>query len=284
MADKNQEPAVELNRRQALTVLGAGAVTLTATHLGVAYEAAQWAERAPREQAGDLAAEVQKLQGLLALYENLEKIGIDAIIAAGLGGFKGFLDKLQGGVALLKDGVTATEGAVSNAHDTFAALRSGIQLAEQGVANVAALLKNAEDWLGQTTSPLKPLLDQVHQFFDDLLSKIPFGVGDNIRKTLDGLIGLVVAIPDMVTAVNTNLLEPLRTGWLSDDGAQNLQGALLDPITQKVLEPLKSLLDDVDQTLSHWESDISTPVQSALDGRRQVRSQIADYKQKHGMS
>ena len=283
MATQQTDEMITLTRRQALTALGASAVALTATHLGVAYEAAQWAEQSPRQQASDLAAEIEKLQGLLALYENLEKIGMDAIISSALAVFKGFLDTLRGGVGLLREGLNAAEGAVNSFHNAFATLHAGLTLAGDAVNNVAALLKNAESWLGQTTSPVKPLIQQVRDFFNDLLSKIPFGVGDNIRKTIDGLVGLVVAIPNMVQDVQTNLLEPLRAGWFSDDRAKNAQGALLDPVTQ-VLEPLKKFLADVEQTLAHWESDVATPVQTTLAQRAKVQKQIAAYKQQRGMN
>ncbi len=234
MADEKQADTIALTRRQAMTALGVGAVTLTATHLGVAYEAAQWAEQEPRQQASDLAAEIEQLKGLVALYENLEKLGVDAVISGALTTFKGFLETLRGGVGLLRDGVNAADGAIQGFHDTFGAIRAGLKTAEDAIANIAALLKNAEDWLGQTTSPVQPLIQQVREFFDNLLSKIPFGVGENIRKTVDGLIGLVVAIPNAVMAVNTNLLEPLRAGWFSDDNGKNVQGALFDPVSQKV--------------------------------------------------
>ncbi len=284
MADENQADTIALTRRQAMTALGVGAVTLTATHLGVAYEAAQWAEQEPRQQASDLAAEIEQLKGLVALYENLEKLGVDAVVSGALPTFKGFLETLRGGVGLLSDGVNAADGAIQGFHDTFGAIRAGLKTAEDAIANIAALLKNAEDWLGQTTSPVQPLIQQVREFFDNLLSKIPFGVGENIRKTVDGLIGLVVAIPNAVMAVNTNLLEPLRAGWFSDDNAKNVQGALFDPVSQKVLQPLNKFLGDVDQALAHWESDVSQPVQATLGQRAEVRKQIAAYKQKYGMS
>ncbi len=284
MGEEKQAETIALTRRQAMTALGVGAVTLTATHLGVAYEAAQWAEQEPRQQASDMAAELEQLKGLVVLYENLEKIGVDAVISGAMTAFKGFLNTLRGGVSLLRDGVNAAESAINGFHDTFGAIRAGLKAAEDAIANIAALLKNAEDWLGQTTSPIQPLIQQVHQFFDDLLSKIPFGVGENIRKTVDGLIGLVVAIPNAVKEVNTNLLEPLRTSWFSDDNGKNVQGSLLDPVSQKVLQPLEKFLGDVDQTLAHWESDVSQPVQATLDQRAEVRKQIAAYKQKYGMS
>ncbi len=286
MADQQSklDETIRLTRRQVVTTLGLGAVTLTATHLGVAYEAAQWERQQHQPEIADLTAEVEKLRGLLALYENLEKIGIDAVISGALSGFKIVLESLRSGITLLRGGTGAAEGAISGFQNTFAALRNALTTAEQAVNNVAALLKNVEDFLGQTTSPVEPLIRQVRQFFDDLLGRIPFGVGDNIRRTIDGISGLVIAIPSMLPDVKTAFLEPLRATWFSDDNAKNIQGLLLDPITQKVLEPLKQFLDDVDQTLARWEGDVAKPVQGALDRRDAVRQEIADYKSRHNMS
>jgi hypothetical protein len=282
-AKSQDDDKITLSRRQAVTALGVGAVALTATHLGVAYEAGQLAKQAPEQAASDLAKEVEKLKGLVALYETLEKIGIDAIISGAMSVFKGFLDTLRGGVGLLRAGVSGAEGALNSFQNTFAAIRDGLKAAEDGVNNIAALLNNAEVFIGDATTPAKPLVEQVRQFFDDLLGKIPFGVGDNIRHAIDGIVGLVVAIPSGIAAVSSKLIQPLRTGWFSADSAKNIQGALLDPITQNVLEPLKKFLGDVDQTLAHWQGDVATPVQAALDQRDAVRKQIAQYKEQHNL-
>jgi hypothetical protein len=286
MANKESkmDETITWTRRRVVTALAAGAVTLTATHLGVAYEATQWEQQQHQPEIDELKAEVERLKGLLALYENLEKIGIDAIISGAVSVFRGLLEGLRGGVALLRGGIGAAEGTISGFQSTFAVLRGALTAAEQAIANIAALLKNAQDFLGQTTSPLDPLIQQVRQFFDDLLGKIPFGVGDNIRHTVDGIAGLVIAIPSMVLAVGTGFLEPLRATWFSDDAAKNVQGSLVDPIKHSVLEPLDKFLDDIDQLLARWESDVATPVQGALGQRDAARKQIADYKSQHNMS
>jgi hypothetical protein len=286
MADEKSklDETIRLTRRQAVTTLGVAAVTLTATHLGVAYEAAQWERQQHQPEIADFTAEVEKLKGLVALYEDLDKIGVDAIISSALTVFRGVLEGLRASVGLLRGGVGAAEGAISGFQNTFATLRGALTVAEEAVSNVAALLKNVEDFLGQTTSPLEPLIRQVQQFFDELLGRIPFGVGDSIRRTIDGISGLVIAIPSMVLEVRTTFLEPLRATWFSDDNAKNIRGVLLDPITQKVLEPIKQFLDAVDQTFVQWEGDVAKPVQGALDQRDAVRQQIAEYKNQHKMS
>jgi hypothetical protein len=88
----------------------------------------------------------------------------------------------------------------------------------------------------------------------------------------------------LVASINTKLIGPLRTSWFSDDNAKNIQGALLDPITTKLIKPLKNFFADVDQVLAHWESDVAMPVQAALQQRESVRKQIAEYKRQNGMS
>jgi hypothetical protein len=281
--ESKMDETITWTRRRVVTALAAGAVTLTATHLGVAYEAAQWEQQQHQPEIDELKSEVEKLKGLLTLYENLEKIGIDAVISGAVTVFKGLLEGLRGSAGLLRGGIGAAEGTISGFQGTFAVLRGALTAAEQGVDNVAALLKNVQDFLGQTTSPVEPLIRQVRQFFDDLLGKIPFGVGDNIRQTVDGVAGLVIAIPSMVLTVKTGFLEPLRATWFSDDNAKDIQGALLDPINQTVLQPLGRFLDDVDQTLARWESDVATPVQAALDQRDAARKQIAEYRSQHSI-
>lgn len=277
------DETITWTRRRVVTALAAGAVTLTATHLGVAYEATQWEQQQRQPEIDQLKGEIEKLKGLVALYEGLDKIGIDAVISGALSAYKGLLDGLRGGVSLLRSGISAAGGTISGFQSTLAVLRGALTVAEQAIDNISALLKNVQDFLGQTTSPLDPLIRQVQRFFDDLLGKIPFGVAENIRQTVDGISGLVVAIPTMVLTINTSLLEPLRATWFSNDRAKDIQGSLLDPIQHTVLDPLGKFLDDVDQLLARWESDVSKPVQAALDERGATRKQIADYKSQHNM-
>ena len=298
-ADPRDAPA--LTRRQAMFGVGVGAAVLVGTNLGTAYVVSQ-STRQEVEQAAHvkiadaqttlaqtqaqvqaLQAEIAKLQGLLFLYESLEKIGVDAIIAGGLNVFHTILEGLRGGVNALRAGMDTTETALANVDGAFAAIRDGLKTAEDAVANIAALFQNTQKWLSQATSPVAPLAEQIGQFFSDLLGKIPFGVGDTIKHTIEGLTGLTVAVPSMITSVNAALLEPLRAGWFSEDNARNLQGTLLDPLRGHVFEPARQLLADVEEAIRKWEEQVQAPLQSALDERAVVHQQIDEYKKQHDL-
>lgn len=303
---------INLSRRQAIAALGAGAVAVTVVGAGAAYEAATQARDEPlkqldaaqkqaselQKQNGDLQAQLSDMEaqlsdmqndlivhkGLVALYSTLESIPMDTVIAGALGGYKALLDGLKGGVDVLRGAVKAAEGALDGLQNTFTLIRGALVVAEGGVANVGALLKNVQDLLNTTTAPAQPFIEQARQFFDDLLGKIPFGAGDQIRKTVNGTVGLVVAVPSMLSSVKDGLIAPLRDGWFSDDSAKNLQGALIEPLKQNLLEPIVKFLDDVEATLGRWESDVSKPINAALADREAVRKQIGDYRQQHGLN
>ncbi len=228
--------------------------------------------------------QLQLYQGLGGLYATLDNIGIDSVVGTALVAFKGSLDALQGGVNLLREGIVSSENALDNFERAFANIRTGLTSAESAWANVGALLKNAQDLVGQATSPVLPFVDQAGRFFDDLLAKIPFGAGEGARQTLNGIKGLMVAIPDALDTLDDSLFSTLREGWFSDDNARNLEATLAKPIVNGVLQPARAFLDRVDLTLNDWETKVTQPVNDALAQRKIVIEQISEYKNKHNLA
>ncbi len=295
---------ITLTRRQAVAALGAGVVAAGGAVAFTGIEATAWAKRAAAQQLADLQFQLSELQqknndaqkqlvaaqlqieiykGLTGLYDTLDKIGIDSIIGAALGAYKGSLNALEGGLNLLREGIIKAENALDNFENAFAAIRRALTSAENAWANVNALFKNVQELVAQASSPILPLLDQARKFFDDLLGKIPFGAGEGARQTLNGITGLLVAIPGALDALDDGLFRTLREGWFSDDNARNVEATLAKPITQGVLKPARKFLDQVEATLNSWELQMAKPVNSALSQREIVQKQIAEYKKKNGL-
>jgi exonuclease VII small subunit len=309
--DEQPSDKIQLSRRQAVAALGAGVLVAggAAAFTGVEITAEQ--QRAAEQQRQDMQLQVDELQknhaavqsqltgaqaqlaatqvqlevykGLVGFYETLDGIGIDSIITNALNTYQATLNALGSGVDALKAGIVTAENALDSFEQGFASIRSALDAAENAWANVSALFKNAQDLIKNATSPLLPLVDQATKFFSDLLGKIPFGVGDSVQQTINGIIGLIVAIPSAGDVLQNGLFKTLRDGWFSDDNARTLETRLAKPITNSVLEPLRTFLDKVDSTLQAWETQVSKPVNDGLAQRKILQQQINDYKKKNNL-
>lgn len=304
MADKTTD-GITLTRRQAVAALGAGVIVAGGAVAFTGVEATAWAKREAELHIQDMEfrlAELQKknddaqrqlaaaraqieiYKGLTGLYDTLDNINFDALVGAALGAYKTSLTALQGGVNALREGIVRAENALDNFENAFAAIRNALDSAERAWANINALFKNAQTLLAQASSPILPFVDQARRFFDDLLGKIPFGAGEGARQTLNGITGLLVAIPSALDALDDGLFRTLREGWFSDDNARNLEATLTKPLITNVLQPARNFLEQVETTLGTWETQVAQPVNNAISQREIVLKQIADYRTKNGLA
>jgi hypothetical protein len=228
--------------------------------------------------------QIEIYKGLGGLYDTLDNIGIDSIVGAALSAYKGTLNALGAGVNALREGIVNAENALDNFENAFAGIRGALTAAENAWANVNALLKNVQTLIAQASSPILPFVDQARKFFDDLLSKIPFGAGESARQTLNGITGLIVSIPVALDSLDDGLFRVLREGWFSDDNARTLEATLTKPIISNVLQPAREFLEHVERTLDAWETQVAQPLNAALAQRKIVQAQIADYKKTHNLS
>ena len=312
MSEKSSDK-VSLTRRQAFAALGAGVVVagsaaalagaavtnqaeqnaaLQVQNLEMQLDALQKKNAEVQTQLADTQKQLSDTQnqltaanvqieiykGLVGLFDTLDKIGLDAVIGSAIGAYAATLAALEGGVDALKAGIISAENALDNFEKTFASIREGLTAAESALANVGALLKNAQELVANATSPILPFVEQAQKFFDDLLGKIPFGAGDAARKTINGIVGLMVGVPAALTELETGLFRMLREDWFSEDNARSIENTLTKPIVDGLLEPLRKFLEQVDAALNDWEAQVTRPVNNALSQREIVQKQIASYR------
>ncbi len=258
-----------MTRRQLLIAAGAGAIGVAAT----AYGLTQTSD----ETRAQFDKELSKLRSLIALYEQLDKIGLDNILANGLSMMRGLFDALKLGVKLMRDGVNAAENAWKSFQNTLLALRKTADQIGQMAGDLQKKFQAAERLVVSVIGTALPLAESIGNFFNSLLSKIPF-VGEDLRRAANGLVDLVRAIPALVEAVTAQLLKQLNDLFFQPTGKANIEQTLIDPITVNLLDPLKKFLGDLDMLVAKWEKDFVAPVQTALDERRVVRKQIAEYR------
>ncbi len=263
-------PSTDITRRQLLTRAAAGGaiVVATACGAGVVVTRAQY------------ELELTKLRALVTLYEQLERVPLDAALATGMNAVRGALELLRAGVRLLRDGVTAAEGALNTFQAALDTLRSAANTASQALNDLQQKYRAAESVVVAVLGVALPLAESIRSFFTSLLSKIPI-VGDDLSRAVNALVDLIRAVPTAIDTVTSRLFAPLRDTFFPLSGDAAVKTNLFNPITQNVLEPLKKFLGDVESLFERWEKDFSTPVQAALDQRDKIRAQIVDYRQQN---
>jgi hypothetical protein len=274
---KTQAGTTVLTRRQLISTAAVGGAALVVSGLGGAAVGSAMT-------TAQYELELTKLRALVALYEQLEKVGIDAAIQTGMNIVRGALDTIKGGVALLRDGVTAAETALKNFQALLDSLSHAANSAGQVLNDLAQKFHAAEGLVIAVLGTALPLADSIVGFFNALLDKIPFGVGDNIRNAVKALTELVRAIPTTIDTLTNQLLKPLRDNFFPPSGDPAVKTSLIDPVMNNVLTPLKKLLNDIEVLADHWEKDFTQPVQNALDQRQTIRKQIAQYRKDNGLA
>lgn len=270
-----ENPNEGVTRRQLITTAVVGSAGLVAGAVGGG--ALNTASRAEAE------LELVKLRALVGLYENLEKVGIDAIIATGMNVVKAGFEAVKTGVRLARDGVVAAENAIKNFQAMLDSLRGAVDTSAQVLTALSLKFKDAENFVVAMLGNAAPLAESIGNFFNSLIQKIPFGVGAEISRAINALIDLIRAIPATIDAMLNQLLKPLRDMFFPASGAAQVKTNLFDPITVNLLTPLKKFLTDTETLITKWENDFAAPVQKALDERAKIRKQIVALRNDIGL-
>lgn len=286
-AGADEEPLLlssGITRRQFLVGTAAGGAALVSTNVATGLVAGALGAKAGEAKAElESGVELFKLRGLLALYESLERVGMDALLSTGVAVLSLSLDGLELGILGLEKGVSLVDGAVSTVERAFPTIRTGLRLAESLVASIERRVIQVQELMGQVQDVVSPLTDALGSFFSSLVERIP-GIGPQIVDTLDRISELVGSLPRAIGQIRTGLLEPLREDWFGDDEEEGLKGKLLNPLQEDLLEPTEEFLGDLAAAIDDWQQELIEPVEQALSERQVIRQQIAEYKEREGIS
>jgi hypothetical protein len=284
-ADREVLATEGMTRRRFLQGALVGGVAGLAVGAGgslVAWETGTAAGRVAAEL--EATAEALKLKGLLTLYENLEKIGLDAIVSTGVAASGLLLEGVEAGSLTTKAGLDTVEGILLDFEEAFPTIRAGIEWTEGVISAFADKLQALEDAIEGVLEKAQPITEALGSFFNFVLDLLPFGYGDKIRVTLDRIDDIVTSIPEAVEGINTKLLEPLRRDWFSEEEGKGLKASLIDPIVTGLLDPLEAFLGKLAELMDSWEKKLVGPVQKAISERDAIREQISRYKAEEALT
>jgi hypothetical protein len=275
----------QLSRRQFLRGGLAGGAAGLAVAAGTGVAVWQISDAELQATLDNADAEIARLQGLVDLYEGLEKVGLDAVLQTGMAAVALPLAAVELGAKTLKSGLDLIEKVLLSLEEALPTAQESILWLEEQVAALAGGVEKLEAALGQVVEKVGDTLvvEALRDFVTMILDNLPFGLGDRIRGVLDGLVGLVTGVDELIAGINTHLLEPLRETWFSADGGQGIQASLLDPLVEHILDPLEEHLGTLATLADTWQQELMAPTQQALGQRAKVRENIAKYKQEHNL-
>ena len=288
-----QEPPV--SRRKFLTgaVAGGAAGLAVAAGTGVAVWKVADAELLAAKEAAEAelqalketsATDLARMQSLVDLYEGLEKVGLDGILEVGMVAMALPLEAVEAGARVLKLGLEWAEEGLRSLAESLPTARESLAWLERQVAALAGAIEALEAAVGRALDRAldNPIGQALKDFSAMVLDHLPFGLGDRVRGVLDGLVEVVTNVDELVAGVNTHLLEPLGARWFSEEEA-GLSATLVNPLVERVLDPLQAHLDDLSVMSDTWQAKLMAPAQEALEERARIRGQIATYKSEHGL-
>jgi hypothetical protein len=286
MLDQAEEGAAEkavlfsegISRRQFVAGVAAGGATLLSTNLATGLVAGSLGTRAGQAVAElESEAELIKMRGLLSLYENLEQVGVDALLSTGIVILSASVEAVEKGITVLESGVALVDTGVSAFERSFPAIRRGLAVVESLFTSLENRVTQLQDLMAEVQEVVSPLSDAVGSFFSSLVERIP-GVGPAIVDALDRISELVGSLPSTIGEVRDRLVEPLSEDWFTDDEESGLKGKLLNPLQEELLDPLESFLGDLANSIDDWQGQLIDPMERALTERGAIQRQIADYK------
>jgi hypothetical protein len=275
-----------LSRRRFLAGAAAGGAAGLAVAAGTGVAVWNIVDRQAQADLEAAQAEIARLQGLVDLYEDLEKIGLDAIIATGMKALALPLEAVALGATALKSGLDWAEGALLSLQEALPTAQESILWLEDQVSAIADGLEKLERAVGNALE--KATDNAVAEALEDLanviLDNLPFGLGDKIRQVLEGMVALVTSVDELVEGINTFLLEPMREKWFATEDGSGVGATLIDPLVEHILDPVEAHLESLAALADTWQQDLVSPTEQALAERARIQEDIGQYKKEYGLS
>jgi hypothetical protein len=232
-------------------------------------------------QLNDSSGQVTVLSGLVALYEQLEQIQIEDVVAGGVSVVGGALGALAGRMPTVAEGLAAGAAALDDLESHIPLLENGRLWLEDHVAKIGDFYMVVESVLAAAVETAGNFLANLNRWFQDVLRWVPFGMGEKAAAIMTAMTNLLGETPNTINGLRTNVAQPLDI-WLAGQGEEMpLRRALIKPLREKALQPATEAIVEVESVQSLYTSQLVEPVQTAAGNRQAVRDMIAQYRQQH---
>jgi hypothetical protein len=251
----------------------AGAVT------AAQQEAAALKAQLAEAQAALEAATQRVAHGndLLGLYSQLDGIGLDAVVANGMGVVSGALASVAGPAALLRAGLDAAHNMLVAFEQVLPDFNGAMAwLGEQVVKLKVGLWSVESSAQESTNSAISGLTAAFGGFAGFVLDHLPFNIGAKVRATLGTVQTVLGNLTEMTDAAPDKVL--LKISKHVDDGPQSWKNTLVTPLREQTLAPADQVLAALNGAGNAFTTSLKDPATAAIAQREALRQQIAAYR------
>ncbi|MDW8325527.1 MAG: hypothetical protein RMK99_03070 [Anaerolineales bacterium] len=222
-------------------------------------------------------ARLAEFQGLIALYEQLESVGLDALIQDGLKSVAAGLAAAMSVTPLVQSGVQTATSLLDEFEKLLPTFNAGlVWLSEQLIQlklNLLTLERAAKTTLAGAATGVVAAFGGFIKF---VLNYLPFNIGERTRATFSAAQAVIMNTSDVAFQTDAQLFEPL---WRYVSGGPNSwEKQLVKPLREQTLSPASRLALAVEQAQNTFDTALQTPLRAALQQRAQLKTKIAEQR------
>jgi hypothetical protein len=212
----------------------------------------------------------------------LDAVGLDGIVASGLGMVTGALAAVAGPVGLLRAGVDSARGILAGFETVLPDFKGAMAWLGENVVKLKVGLWSVENAAQQTVnSTMSGFAAVFGGFVGFVIDHLPFNIGDQVRGTLAAVQGVLTGVTDMTDNAGDKVL--LKISKHVEDGPQGWGQTLVTPLRDSTLAPADQVLSAIGGADTTYHSGLKDPASTALEQRRVLREQIAAYRAANGV-
>lgn len=230
-------------------------------------------------------AQLSSLAGLVALYEELERIDVQGLFTQGTTAVSNSFQTLLDQLPTLREGVDAGHAALNSLEGQLPLLENGRSWLETHRLNLAHRYELVEQVLHTAVRRAGPLLEMLQAWFDDILKWLPFGMGENARQVMNALTDYIQQGPTTLHGLDTNIAQPLDTWLKREPGQQDapLVQNIVKPVRERALQPATQAIAQAEAAHAVYQEQLVAQLEAQLAGRESIQQLIAAYRQENGV-
>lgn len=256
-----------MTRRQFLSAAAAGGAVVALTgglviwQLSAAHTAA-------------LEKEANALRQLLALYQEMDDMGLDGQVQQGVNALVPLIETLRDLANRLLEAVQSARAALLDFQSRFPSLQSGLRWLRDSLLTLSQRLTGLENEVNQILELSSPINETVGGFLARVLDRLPVTFARQVRSGLERVGEVIAMLPAFAQGIYTRILEPLDD-WFTLRADAGLNGWIVNPLLNTVLGPAQSLAERVLELTTAWEEQLVGPARRTMARREEIRAEIA---------